>query len=96
MDSLRKIDERFVLLEPIGPDESTTVYAAQDLCLQRKVAVKLLGHAVGDDAERRFIKELRLLASMHHPTRMVRRLNSHSSSEIDSTVENSADLVHAR
>ncbi len=53
----------------LGKGGMGEVYAADDLNLNRKVALKFLRDAFTDDAERmaRFEREARLLASLNHP-----------------------------
>jgi serine/threonine-protein kinase len=60
----RTIGGRYRLLEPLGTGGMAAVWAAEDLELERRVAVKLLA----PDADRaRFEREARLLAAVGHP-----------------------------
>ncbi len=65
----RVIGGRYRLLAPLGTGASATVYVAQDLSLQRRVAVKLLHPALVDDPKfrRRFRAEAQSAAQMSHP-----------------------------
>ncbi len=65
----RVIAGRYRLLAPLGTGASATVYVAQDLSLQRRVAVKLLHPALVDDPKfrRRFRAEAQSAAQMSHP-----------------------------
>ncbi|EDM80610.1 serine/threonine kinase family protein [Plesiocystis pacifica SIR-1] len=61
--------ERYVLLSFAGSGGMGEVYAAYDPVLDRKVALKLLPHHVGGDAERRarLLREAQALAKLSHP-----------------------------
>lgn len=65
----RVLAGRYRLVAPIGTGASGRVYAAWDVRLQRKVAVKVLHAALADDRGflRRFGAEAQLAASLHHP-----------------------------
>ena len=65
----RVLAGRYRLVAPLGTGASGRVYAAWDVRLQRKVAVKVLHAALADDAGflRRFGAEAQLAASLHHP-----------------------------
>jgi serine/threonine protein kinase/beta-lactam-binding protein with PASTA domain len=65
----RVLADRYRLVAPIGTGASGRVYAAWDVRLQRKVAVKVLHAALADDTGflRRFGAEAQLAASLHHP-----------------------------
>ncbi|HVW33816.1 MAG TPA: PASTA domain-containing protein [Acidimicrobiia bacterium] len=65
----RVLAGRYRLVTPIGTGASGRVYAASDVKLQRRVAVKVLHAALADDAGflRRFGAEAQLAASLHHP-----------------------------
>jgi beta-lactam-binding protein with PASTA domain len=65
----RVLADRYRLLAPIGTGGSGHVYVADDVHLRRRVAVKVLHGALGDDAGflRRFRTEAQLAASLHHP-----------------------------
>ena len=57
------------ILEKIGQGGMGEVYLAEDLSLDRKVALKFLPEAFTSDPERmaRFEREAKLLASLNHP-----------------------------
>ena len=59
----------FKILEKIGAGGMGTVFLAEDLTLDRKVALKFLPEAFTSDPERmaRFEREAKLLASLNHP-----------------------------
>ena len=59
----------FKILEKIGAGGMGTVFLAEDLTLDRKVALKFLPDAFTSDPERmaRFEREAKLLASLNHP-----------------------------
>src|ERR1700759_1866225 len=63
---------RYRLLAPIGTGASGRVYAAEDIRLKRRVAVKVLHAALAEDAGflRRFRAEAQVAASLHHPNIM--------------------------
>jgi serine/threonine-protein kinase len=65
----RVLAGRYRLVAPIGTGASGRVYAAWDVRLRRRVAVKVLHAALADDAGflRRFGTEAQLAASLHHP-----------------------------
>ena len=60
---------RYRLLAPIGEGGMAVVYRAHDDVLDRDVAVKVLhaGHAHDPDFIRRFRREARHAAPLHHP-----------------------------
>lgn len=68
----RVLGGRYRLLAPIGTGASATVYAAEDVTLHRRVAVKLLhaGLAADEAFLRRFRAEARAAASLSHPNVM--------------------------
>jgi serine/threonine-protein kinase len=68
----RVLAARYRLLAPIGAGASGRVYIADDVRLRRRVAVKVLQPALGDDAGfiRRFQAEAQVAASLHHPNVM--------------------------
>src|SRR6266568_1757038 len=57
------------ILEPLGYGGTSTVFLAQDIHLQRNVAVKVFQPGEGDPKEflRRFAREARVLAQLDHP-----------------------------
>jgi serine/threonine protein kinase len=59
----------FKIVEKIGEGGMGTVFLAEDLTLDRKVALKFLPDAFTSDPERmaRFEREAKLLASLNHP-----------------------------
>jgi serine/threonine-protein kinase len=68
----RVLAGRYRLLAPIGTGASGRVYAAEDIRLRRRVAVKVLHAALAEDAGflRRFRAEAQVAASLHHPNIM--------------------------
>ena len=68
----RVLAGRYRLLVPIGTGASGRVYAAEDVKLRRRVAVKVLHSALAEDAGflRRFRAEAQVAASLHHPNIM--------------------------
>ncbi len=60
---------RFSLQSELGRGGMGIVYLARDVLLERPVAIKLLGPAVGrrDDMRRRFLREARIAAQCFHP-----------------------------
>src|SRR5438067_9559002 len=68
----RVLAARYRLLAPIGTGAGGRVYAAEDVQLRRRVAVKVL-HAARAEAAgclRRFRAEAQVAASLHHPNIM--------------------------
>lgn len=65
----RVLGDRYRLLRPIGVGASAHVYAAEDVRLKRRVAVKVLHPALaGEEAFlRRFRRESQAVASLRHP-----------------------------
>ena len=65
----RVLNGRYRLLAPIGAGASARVYLADDVRLRRRVAVKVLHDALGDDGgfQRRFRAEAQMAAALHHP-----------------------------
>jgi serine/threonine protein kinase/TolB-like protein/tetratricopeptide (TPR) repeat protein len=61
------------ILEPLGAGGMGEVYVAEDLSLERRVALKVLPEAVSGDAERRgrFIREAKAVAALSHPNIVV-------------------------
>ncbi len=68
----RVLASRYRLLAPIGTGASGRVYAAEDIRLRRRVAVKVLHAALAEDSGflRRFRAEAQVAASLHHPNIM--------------------------
>src|SRR5437868_13969222 len=68
----RVLAGRYRLLVPIGTGASGRVYAAEDVQLRRRVAVKVLHAALAGDSGflRRFRAEAQVAASLHHPNVM--------------------------
>lgn len=58
---------RYVLLAPIGSGQTTTVFTADDLRLERRVAVKLFHDLPDEDSLNRFAVEAQVLAGLSHP-----------------------------
>jgi eukaryotic-like serine/threonine-protein kinase len=69
MSMIGKTLGRYSVLTPLGRGGMGEVYVADDLSLNRKVALKLLPEAFAADPERmaRFEREAKLLASLNHP-----------------------------
>ncbi|HEV8229153.1 MAG TPA: serine/threonine-protein kinase [Candidatus Limnocylindria bacterium] len=65
----RVLDKRYKIVAPIGAGGSSQVYLAQDIALNREVAIKVLDHAAAADGalRRMFVKEARSLAQLTHP-----------------------------
>lgn len=65
----RVLSDRYRLLRPLGSGASAQVYAAEDVVLRRRVALKVLHPALADDDSfgRRFESEARLVAGLRHP-----------------------------
>ncbi len=57
------------ILRPLGSGGMGEVYLAEDLRLQRKVALKVLraDHAEGDAGRKRFLREAQAVAQLDHP-----------------------------
>jgi eukaryotic-like serine/threonine-protein kinase len=68
----RVLAGRYRLLAPIGTGASGRVYAAEDIRLRRRVAVKVLHSALAEDVGflRRFRAEAQVAAGLHHPNIM--------------------------
>ena len=64
----RAIGDRYALERELGRGGMATVWLARDLRLERQVAIKVLHRelagAIGTD---RFLREVRLTASLQHP-----------------------------
>ncbi|MBI3506903.1 MAG: protein kinase [Proteobacteria bacterium] len=78
------LDSKFRLGSPIGRGGMGVVYAAEDVALQRRVAVKKMRDEIKQDAaeRRRFVSEARIVANLHHASIV----------EIHSIVEQNDDL----
>jgi serine/threonine protein kinase/beta-lactam-binding protein with PASTA domain len=65
----RVLGDRYRLIRPLGSGASANVYAAEDVRLRRRVAVKVLHPALaGEEAFlRRFHREAQAVASLRHP-----------------------------
>ena len=65
----RVLDKRYKIVAPLGAGGSSQVYLAQDMALNREVAIKVLDPGAAADAaiRRRFVKEARSLAQLSHP-----------------------------
>ncbi|MBC9935102.1 Stk1 family PASTA domain-containing Ser/Thr kinase [Leucobacter sp. cx-87] len=65
----RTLDERYVIRSRIARGGMATVYLANDLRLERRVAIKVMhGHLADDNAfKRRFVQEARSAARLAHP-----------------------------
>ena len=68
----RVLANRYRLLAAIGTGASGRVYAADDIRLKRRVAVKVLHSALAEDVGflRRFRAEAQVAAALHHPNIM--------------------------
>jgi len=60
---------RYVIERPIGSGGMGEVYRAQDMRLERTVAIKMLPHETAGDSElrRRFLNEARAASALNHP-----------------------------
>ena len=65
----RVLGGRYRLLAPIGRGASAQVFVADDVRLERQVAVKVLHEALADDQVflRRFRAEAQAAAALNHP-----------------------------
>ncbi len=65
----RVLEDRYRLIRPIGAGASAHVYAADDVRLRRRVAVKVLhpGLAADEAFRRRFQAEAQVVAALSHP-----------------------------
>ncbi|MGH3880750.1 MAG: serine/threonine-protein kinase [Actinophytocola sp.] len=61
------LGDRYVLRTRVGSGRATTVYVADDVRLERRVAVKLFHTTPGEDDLARFAAETELLAGLSHP-----------------------------
>jgi len=63
------LDERYRVEAKIARGGMATVYEATDLRLDRRVALKVMPHALADDNEfaQRFVREARAAAKLTHP-----------------------------
>jgi eukaryotic-like serine/threonine-protein kinase len=61
------LGDRYVLRTRVGSGRTTTVYAADDVRLQRPVALKLFDDFADDEAFARFATEARVLGGLSHP-----------------------------
>lgn len=63
-----RIADRYRVLEPIGQGGMGTVYLAEDVTLNRQVALKVLREGVADaSAAARMLREARVIARLEHP-----------------------------
>ena len=65
----RVLGDRYRLVAPVGSGASATVYTADDLSLERRVAVKVLHRGLVQDARfaKRFRNEAKAVAHLAHP-----------------------------
>jgi beta-lactam-binding protein with PASTA domain/tRNA A-37 threonylcarbamoyl transferase component Bud32 len=65
----RVLGDRYRLVTPVGTGASAHVYLAEDVTLDRRVAIKLLHPALAGDAAflKRFRAEARAVAALNHP-----------------------------
>jgi eukaryotic-like serine/threonine-protein kinase len=61
------INDRYEVIEPLGYGGMAQVYRAKDRHLGREVAVKILRPSLTDSDQARFLREIRILASLSHP-----------------------------
>ncbi len=63
------LDDRFVILSPIGQGAMGVVYKAEDRAYQRIVAVKMLhsSHICDEKSLRRFQREAQVISALDHP-----------------------------
>jgi serine/threonine protein kinase len=61
------LGDRYVLRTRVGSGRTTTVYVADDVRLERQVAVKLLHPLPDDEGFARFANEARVLGGLSHP-----------------------------
>ena len=68
----RVLGGRYRLIAPVGTGASATVFVADDVQLQRRVAVKILHPSLADDAAflKRFRAEAQAVAALAHPNVM--------------------------
>lgn len=68
-ESLRAFGERYRLVAFVGEGSSARVYLAEDLTLQRRVALKILRVEIADDStfRDRFTVEMRATSVLNHP-----------------------------
>lgn len=79
------------ILRLLGQGGMGEVYEAEDLHNGRRVALKVMSHALATEADRkRFLREGRLAASVNHPNVVY----VHGSEEIDSSPVIAMELVH--
>lgn len=78
------LESSYQVIRTLGRGGMGVVYEAQDLALERKVAIKKLRDEIKDDPRERtrFLREARLVASLHHPAIV----------DIYSILENKGDL----
>jgi hypothetical protein len=66
-DVAANLPARYQLEIRLGRDQDVEEWLATDLTLDRPILVRLLGPEVGEDRRRRFLAEVRSLASVAHP-----------------------------
>ncbi|EME60778.1 serine/threonine-protein kinase [Amycolatopsis decaplanina] len=73
MEEIRRLADRFDLIEPVGGGSMGTVWRARDENLERTVAIKELllpygaGEQKADEAKNRALREARIAARLVHP-----------------------------
>lgn len=69
MERGQYIDGRYKIIRPIGSGGTATVYLAEDLILERQVAIKMMHHDFANDESnmRRFQREVNASTNLSHP-----------------------------
>ncbi len=66
-DVAANLPARYQLEIRLGRDQDVEEWLATDLTLDRPILVRMLGPEVGEQRRRRFLAEVRSLASVTHP-----------------------------
>jgi serine/threonine protein kinase len=61
------LDDRFRIDSAIGQGAMGTVFAATQLSVNRRVAVKVLREQISETSKKRFMREARAISSLNHP-----------------------------
>ncbi|HXV87375.1 MAG TPA: serine/threonine-protein kinase, partial [Gemmatimonadales bacterium] len=64
---IQALADRYRLGPVIGRGGMSVVYGADDLRHERRVAIKVFTESLGHAGAERFLREIRLLARLHHP-----------------------------